>query len=829
MSIHRQLKLLVALFLVALLAVSAAGTGAVLVIRHKIAELAEDTSPMQVELARLQRSFERVSSDFTRLAALHSDQELAATRADLERELTAIRDVVRRVSRHSRPISEDELARVERAGQRLLATASERLQSRAASDRANSGVARHLALVSERTAELARAMEQLEQEAQAELTRAKEASQRANTRIKTLLELRGRNVELSGLTMQVATVDKKYRLNVLRDRARAALDGLLLDAGQHDELAQRLRAYVEAQERDYLGDTGLLAARAALLGDNSAERRARYDDLALGIIKRLEALNANLAEAIDPLELTVVKANQSMNQATEMIATVSAIAGAAAQITAQARSLSSLAWQLLAVREPAEVARIRAQVEATLTTLAAVADEMRTRLAAIGRTAQLASVNSVIEALGGVRGDLLGAGGAADAVGQTLAAIGSSDALFGEATQVIERMTRVSSQHATTAEGLQLEAVRHVGWLANSTVGLIAILGAVALLLGLGAGGRIAASILRAEQLQRETGDKLALLVRDISASIGDLRGASHELKDTSVALSDSAADLTGSSAQADQATLVLRGSVDRVGGSLAAAERGIIEVAGHAEEASQVGQQAVERAGAASERVARLGQSSQEIGHTVKVIERIAAQTNLLALNAVIEAQAAGAAGKGFAVVANEVKELARQTAHATKEIDERSRRIIGDIAGVVPEIGEIAGIVRRIGVLQERIGSAVQQQTERSSAASADLGQARGAASGIAASVGKVSQTCGITAGASQRVQALAEQLAGMADALSELCGQPLPEAREATDRAGLGRAWTEPSPPMTVRAGSGRAAAPRELPSRVPSNPDWKATHS
>ena len=80
------------------------------------------------------------------------------------------------------------------------------------------------------------------------------------------------------------------------------------------------------------------------------------------------------------------------------------------------------------------------------------------------------------------------------------------------------------------------------------------------------------------------------------------------------------------------------------------------------------------------SKRIKRLGESSQEIGSIVELINDIAEQTNILALNAAIQAASAGEAGRGFAVVADEVQRLAERSATATKRIETLVQAIQSD-----------------------------------------------------------------------------------------------------------------------------------------------------
>ncbi len=276
-------------------------------------------------------------------------------------------------------------------------------------------------------------------------------------------------------------------------------------------------------------------------------------------------------------------------------------------------------------------------------------------------------------------------------------------------------------------------------------------------------------------------GDAANRMIDDLSKVVDEIRGHSQALSSASEELAASSQQMGANSQQASSQANSVSAAAEQVSKNVqtvsAATEEmtvSIKEIAKNATEAAQVADSAAKVAETTNTTVAKLGESSTEIGNVIKVITSIAEQTNLLALNATIEAARAGAAGQGFAVVANEVKELAKETAKATEDIGRKIEAIQGDAKGAVETIGEITGVIKRINDIQNTIASAVEEQTATTNEISRNISEGAKGSADIAKNIGDVAQAAKSTQESAAASQQAAGELSRMATALRELVAQ-------------------------------------------------------
>ena len=287
--------------------------------------------------------------------------------------------------------------------------------------------------------------------------------------------------------------------------------------------------------------------------------------------------------------------------------------------------------------------------------------------------------------------------------------------------------------------------------------------------------------------------DALRNLVESINSTASEVTSAAEKTQATATHLAEAsnhqAQQIASASTAVNEMAISIEG-VSKNADQLAEESQRSVDIAMKGAEAVQKtidGMDIIrEQIQETSKRIKRLGESSQEIGDIVELINDIAEQTNILALNAAIQAAMAGEAGRGFAVVADEVTRLAERSSDATKQIEALVKTIQTDTNEAIISMeqstsGVVAGakIAEDAGAALSEIESVSAHLAELVQSITSATRQQANAASNISDTMNVIQE---ITTQTSEGSNQTAKSIGNLSDLASELkrsvSGFKLPE---------------------------------------------------
>lgn len=229
--------------------------------------------------------------------------------------------------------------------------------------------------------------------------------------------------------------------------------------------------------------------------------------------------------------------------------------------------------------------------------------------------------------------------------------------------------------------------------------------------------------------------DAMDQLVERTNETLDQMKELISQTKKSALTVVDGVRRMTEGNQELSQRTQQQAATVEETSATVEQLVSNVNQNATNTQRADNLAKEAVSVAVEGGETVERtiqamndMSASSRKIVEMMDLINEITFQTNLLSINAAVEAARAGEQGRGFAVVANEVRNLAKRSSDASKDIQRLVRDIMDQVSTGKEWVGQLEDGFKKIVQTIKQVSDALSEvslATQESSRGIEQIGQ--------------------------------------------------------------------------------------------------------